>query len=42
MVYETFGLSIDAQKKMPIRTWYEHYEVSIKKHKQKLEWMSLR
>jgi hypothetical protein len=38
---EFFGMPPREQKKMPIREWYEYYEVAIKRHKQKIELLSL-
>jgi hypothetical protein len=41
LINEFFSLSVKEQKEMPISEWLDYYNVSIKKLKQKLEWMSL-
>ena len=37
LVYEMSGISVEAQKAYPISKWYQMYEVSMKRLKQKTE-----
>jgi hypothetical protein len=41
LITEFFFLSVNEQKKLPVREWLEYFDVAMRKHKQKLEWMSL-
>jgi hypothetical protein len=41
LISEFFLLSVKEQKELPIKEWFDYYNVAIKKHKQKLEWMGL-
>jgi len=41
LVTEHFHLTVEKQKLLPIREWFDYYKVAVKKHKQKLELMQL-
>jgi len=41
LVNEYFGLTVQKQKKMAISKWYKFYKIAVKRHKEKIELLSL-